>query len=81
MQVSVRSILTGLGILSSIAGLGSFHVAAREQEPQAKPRELRIMSYNIKHGQTNASCTQPPRIPGHFDIDHGWSLIAVPVGP
>jgi endonuclease/exonuclease/phosphatase family metal-dependent hydrolase len=22
------------------------------------------MTYNIKHGQTNASCTQPPRIPG-----------------
>jgi endonuclease/exonuclease/phosphatase family metal-dependent hydrolase len=32
--------------------------------PQAKARDLRIMSYNIKHGQTNASCTQPPRIPG-----------------
>jgi endonuclease/exonuclease/phosphatase family metal-dependent hydrolase len=32
--------------------------------PQAKTRDLRIMSYNIKHGQTNASCTQPPRIPG-----------------
>jgi endonuclease/exonuclease/phosphatase family metal-dependent hydrolase len=22
------------------------------------------MTYNIKHGQTNAACTQPPRIPG-----------------
>lgn len=31
---------------------------------QAKPRPLRVMSYNIKHGQTNASCTQPARIPG-----------------
>lgn len=32
--------------------------------PQAKTRDLRVMSYNIKHGQTNASCTQPARIPG-----------------
>jgi len=22
------------------------------------------MSYNIKHGMTNATCPQPPRIPG-----------------
>ena len=36
----------------------------QEPQPQAKTRDLRIMSYNIKHGQTNASCTQPPRIPG-----------------
>ena len=36
----------------------------QDQLPQAKPRDLRIMSYNIKHGQTNASCTQPPRLPG-----------------
>lgn len=38
--------------------------SAQEPEPQAKPRELRVMTYNIKHGQTNAACTQPPRIPG-----------------
>jgi endonuclease/exonuclease/phosphatase family metal-dependent hydrolase len=35
-----------------------------QTEPQAKPRPLRVMTYNIKHGQTNAVCTQPPRIPG-----------------
>jgi endonuclease/exonuclease/phosphatase family metal-dependent hydrolase len=38
--------------------------AFAQGEPQAPPRELRVMSYNIKHGQTNASCTQPPRLPG-----------------
>lgn len=38
--------------------------AAEQREPQAKPRELRVMSYNIKHGQTNTPCQQPPRIPG-----------------
>jgi endonuclease/exonuclease/phosphatase family metal-dependent hydrolase len=64
MHARVRSVLAGLGILSVIAGFGPFRTVAQEQEPQAKPRELRIMTYNIKHGQTNASCTQPPRIPG-----------------
>jgi endonuclease/exonuclease/phosphatase family metal-dependent hydrolase len=64
MHLSVRSILAGFGILSLFATLAPFRVAASEQEPQAKPRELRIMSYNIKHGQTNAPCTQLPRIPG-----------------
>jgi hypothetical protein len=38
--------------------------AAQVAVPQAGPRPLRSMSYNIKHGQTNASCSQPPRIPG-----------------
>lgn len=33
-------------------------------QPQAPDRALRVMTYNIKHGQTNAECTQPPRIPG-----------------
>lgn len=38
---------------------------ARAQfEPQTNARELRVMTYNIKHGQTNASCPQPPPIPG-----------------
>ena len=36
----------------------------QDNVPQAKPRDLRIMSYNIKHGQTNASCTQPAPAPG-----------------
>jgi endonuclease/exonuclease/phosphatase family metal-dependent hydrolase len=34
------------------------------QEPQAKDRPLRVMTYNIKHGQTNATCVQPPGVPG-----------------
>lgn len=33
-------------------------------QPQAKPRTLRVMTYNIKHGQTNKECIQPARIPG-----------------
>ena len=39
-------------------------IAAAQSLPQAQARELRVMSYNIKHGMTNASCPQPPRIPG-----------------
>nr|MBA2356049.1 endonuclease/exonuclease/phosphatase family protein [Acidobacteriota bacterium] len=36
-----------------------------QPEPQAPDRALRVMTYNIKHGQTNdATCAQPPRIPG-----------------
>jgi endonuclease/exonuclease/phosphatase family metal-dependent hydrolase len=36
----------------------------QDQVPQAKARDLRIMTYNIKHGQTNTSCTQPAPVPG-----------------
>jgi len=52
--LTVAFVLAALGVAA----------AAQAQEPQAKPRELRVMSYNIKHGQTNTPCTQPPRIPG-----------------
>ena len=53
-------------IAIAMALIGAFVPAALAQvpEPQATPRPLRVMSYNIKHGQTNAACTQPPRIPG-----------------
>jgi endonuclease/exonuclease/phosphatase family metal-dependent hydrolase len=44
--------------------LGAAGAVQGQQGPQAKPRELRVMSYNIKHGMTNATCTQPARIPG-----------------
>jgi endonuclease/exonuclease/phosphatase family metal-dependent hydrolase len=33
-------------------------------QPKAPERLLRVMTYNIKHGQTNEVCTQPPRVPG-----------------
>jgi len=55
-----RRALTAAFVLAAL-GVAA---AAQAQEPQAKPRELRVMSYNIKHGQTNTPCTQPPRIPG-----------------
>jgi endonuclease/exonuclease/phosphatase family metal-dependent hydrolase len=46
-----------------MAGLGLAATAQAQGEPQAKPRELRVMSYNIKHGRSNAVCTQPPPAP------------------
>ena len=63
MQQSVRWFLAGLGIVTFM-GSAPPGASAEAQDPQAPPRALRVMSYNIKHGQTNASCTQPPRIPG-----------------
>ena len=69
MKHTPRSFLAGLGVAASIGclmtgGQAAPRAMADEQVPQASPRTLRVMTYNIKHGQTNASCTQPPRIPG-----------------
>ena len=36
----------------------------REPQPPAADRRLRVMTYNIKHGQSNVSCTQPPAVSG-----------------
>lgn len=55
MHTSVRSLLAGLGVLSLIGSVAPAWMVAHDQEPQAKPRELRIMSYNIKHGQTKSA--------------------------
>jgi endonuclease/exonuclease/phosphatase family metal-dependent hydrolase len=64
MSVRAQSVLAGVGVLLLLGGSGPARTLAQGQDPQAKPRELRVMTYNIKHGQTNAPCTQPPRIPG-----------------
>lgn len=73
MCVRARFFLAGVGILLLIVVSGPVRALAEDQEPQARPRELRVMSYNIKHGQTNASCTQPPRTPGQ-DPFHDCNL-------
>ena len=44
-----------------VAGLGA--AALAQEEPQSKPRELRVMTYNIKHGMSNAACAQPAPAP------------------
>ena len=64
MHPVIRSSVVALVLLAWLPPLTATRAAAQGGEPQAKPRELRVMTYNIKHGQTNASCTQPPRIPG-----------------
>ena len=38
--------------------------ATQAVETKAGTRALRVMTYNIKHGQTNAACTQPAPTPG-----------------
>lgn len=63
MHIRCRSKLS-LIVGALIGALLPAAALAQVPEPEAKPRPLRVMSYNIKHGQTNASCTQPPRIPG-----------------
>lgn len=42
----------------------SLTAATTYAQPQAPDREVRVMSYNIKHGQTNADCTRVPAAPG-----------------
>ena len=55
---------SGAGLAVAVAALLNLGAAeALAAEPQANARPLRVMTYNIKHGQTNASCTQPPRLP------------------
>ena len=85
MTRCARTSLTGLGLLA-LVGLGPA-VAVHGQEPQAEPRELRVMTYNIKHGQTNADCDQPPRPSPDCNLDlqasievmraHGADIIGV----
>jgi endonuclease/exonuclease/phosphatase family metal-dependent hydrolase len=66
MRRRFRSMLSRTAVALALVSAALLPAAALAQvpEPQAKPRELRVMTYNIKHGQTNATCTQPPRIPG-----------------
>jgi endonuclease/exonuclease/phosphatase family metal-dependent hydrolase len=61
MKQPIRSLIAAASTLTLLALAAPMQAAA---QPQAGPRPLRIMSYNIKHGQTNASCTQTPPVPG-----------------
>lgn len=57
-------------------------LAAQLPQAQAPDRDLRVMTYNIKHGQSNAPCTQPPRVPGQLpspdcNLDLEGSIAAI----
>lgn len=62
-------------------------VFAQQPEPNAPDRALRVMTYNIKHGQSNAACTQPPRPSPDCNLDlqgaieviraHGADIVAL----
>jgi endonuclease/exonuclease/phosphatase family metal-dependent hydrolase len=45
-------------------GLMALALGQAPPAPPAEPGRLRVMTYNIKHGQTNAACTQPAAAPG-----------------
>lgn len=69
MQRLVHSLGLAVVVLAACAAsppIPAAVPAARQQlrDPQAPDRELRVMTYNIKHGQSNATCTQPPRVSG-----------------
>ena len=50
----------------SAAGIGG----QQQGEPQAKPRSLRVMTYNIHHGSGNIECTDVPGGPEcELDLD------------
>jgi endonuclease/exonuclease/phosphatase family metal-dependent hydrolase len=54
----------GLCALHVLVLTGTIPVAVeRQPEPDARDRTLRVMTYNIKHGQSNAECSQPPPVP------------------
>lgn len=57
-----------LAVVIACAGIAlaplASSTATQSVEAQAGPRALRVMSYNIKHGQTNAVCTQPATTAG-----------------
>jgi endonuclease/exonuclease/phosphatase family metal-dependent hydrolase len=62
----VRDVHLSLVVACAIAALtplGARSSSRQPGEPQAKPRALRVMTYNIKHGQTNTVCTQAAAIP------------------
>ncbi|HEY8551190.1 MAG TPA: endonuclease/exonuclease/phosphatase family protein [Vicinamibacterales bacterium] len=54
------SLAAGIAGLLSINLLASAPAGGTAAQPNAPDRELRVMTYNIKHGQTNAPCTPPP---------------------
>ena len=64
MNAARRTTRLAIAACSLTALLALVPARAQEQAPQTKPRSLRVMSYNIKHGQTNASCSQNPPLPG-----------------
>lgn len=66
--MSDRIIATSL-VLAAALGIAATSAAPRFAPGQAPaaapgPLRLRVMTYNIKHGATNAACTQPPANPG-----------------
>jgi endonuclease/exonuclease/phosphatase family metal-dependent hydrolase len=61
VPATTRALGAALIALALVVG-----VASAQSPPaaaSARPGALRVMSYNIKHGQTNAECTQPPAAP------------------
>lgn len=53
-----------LALLVLVAGAAALPAALPQRpERELRERRLRVVTYNIKHGQSNASCTQPAPVP------------------
>ena len=59
-----------LPLLAALFGVSLLGVvvAAQSGDPRGKPSALKVMTYNIKHGQTNAVCTQPAPAAGQAPV-------------
>lgn len=57
--------MIALGVAIIVLGLAS-HGVTGAASLTAFMGDLRVMSYNIKHGQTNVACTQPAPAPGQL---------------
>jgi endonuclease/exonuclease/phosphatase family metal-dependent hydrolase len=60
-SMGLFAVTNALGVALTVLGLGQ---APPVPVPPTRTGDLRVMTYNIKHGQTNADCTQPVATPG-----------------
>ena len=73
-----RLLRLSLAVVCLASAPSGFAMAgAQVNEPQAQGRTLRVMSYNIKHGQTNAECTQPPAPAPDCNLDLQASIAVI----
>ena len=59
-MMSLRALAVSLVFVHTLVPSGT----AQEPRPEARESTLRVMTYNIKHGQSNAPCAQPPAVAG-----------------
>ena len=56
-----RAVMWPVLLAILLAATSASNALAAPGDPPQRPRELRVMTYNIHHGAGNDSCTPPPR--------------------